>query len=265
MSEGCSLNGLAVLVTRPQHQAAHFCQLIEIAGGRAVRFPVIEIVDIEDRTKLQQQINQLDRYDYAIFISPNAAEKAIEIITKKRGFPQRLKRVAIGGKTAQQMQKLGYPAEAFSSSGYDSEALLALPEMQRVAGRKIMIFRGGSGRKLLGDTLRSRGAEVEYADVYRRVKPAPTEQLGSMLEKVDVVAVTSNEGLQNLHGMADKVARIQLREKPLLAGGRRVVELAARLEFNAAIIQAGNPSDSGMLDALCQWVQSGEHKSVRKQ
>lgn len=260
-----SLNGLAVLVTRPQHQAGHFCQLIEAAGGRAVRFPVIKIADIEDRTKLLQQIDQLDSYDYAIFISPNAVDKAIANITRQRNFPQQIKRVAIGKKTAQKMQELGYPAEIFPEDGYNSEALLALPEMQAVTGKKIIIFRGGAGRELLGDTLRSRGAEVEYADVYRRVKPVPTEQLGNLLKKVDVVAVTSNEGLQNLHEMADKVAQTQLHEKPLLVGSRRVVEFAARLEFNAAIIEAGNPSDSGMLDALCQWVQSGEHKSVRKQ
>lgn len=264
MSDGCLLNDLGVLVTRPQHQAAHFCQLIKAAGGRAIRFPVIEIVDIEDRTKLQQQIDQLDNYDYAIFISPNAVDKAISTITKQRDFPQQLKRVAIGRKTAHQMQKHGYPAEIVPDDGYDSEALLALPEMQVVTSKKIIIFRGGSGRELLGDTLRSRGADVEYADVYRRVKPVSAEQLGSLLEKVDVVAVTSNEGLQNLHAMADKVARIQLRKKPLLVGSRRVVESASRLKFKAAIIQADNPSDSNMLNALCQWVQSGEHKSVRK-
>ncbi|HID82950.1 MAG TPA: uroporphyrinogen-III synthase [Chromatiales bacterium] len=265
MNDDCLLNDLAVLVTRPQHQATHFCQLIEAAGGRAVRFPVIEIADIEDRAKLQQQIEQLERYDYAIFISPNAADKAIENIIGQRNFPQQVKRVAIGRKTAQKMQELGYPAEIFPEDGYNSEALLTLAEMQQVTGKKIMIFRGGSGRKLLGDTLQLRGAEVEYAEVYRRVKPAPTERLGSLLEKVDVVAVTSNEGLQNLYSMADKVARMQLRKKPLLVGSRRVVELASKLEFNTAIIEAGNPSDSGMLDALCQWVQSGEHKSVRKQ
>lgn len=260
MNEDCLLNDLGVLVTRPEHQATHFCQLIEAAGGHAIRFPVIEIVDIEDRTKLQQQIDQLDNYDYAIFISPNAVDKAIGNITKQRDFPQQLKRVAIGRITAQQMRELGYPAEIVPDNGYSSEALLALPEMQVVTDKKVIIFRGGSGRELLGDTLRSRGADVEYADVYRRAKPSAIEQLGSLLEKVDVVAVTSNEGLQNLHAMADKVARIQLRKKPLLVGSRRVVELASRLEFNAVIIQAGNPSDSSMLNALCQWVQSGEHK-----
>ena len=33
------LTGIGVLVTRPEHQAHHLCQLIEAEGGAAVRYP----------------------------------------------------------------------------------------------------------------------------------------------------------------------------------------------------------------------------------
>jgi len=262
MNDACQLDGLAVLVTRPQHQSVHFCQLLEAAGGKALRYPVIEIVDIEDTSLLDRQIEKLDTFDYAIFISPNAAERAIANIGRCRDFPATIRRVAIGVKTARQLLKLGYPADIVPDNGYDSEALLAAPEMQSVAGKKVIIFRGGSGRELLAETLKSRAAYVQYADVYRRIRPTPAERLGKLLEKADVVAVTSNEGLQNLYAMADEMEQAELIKKPLLAGSRRVLELASRLGFRAIIINADNPSDSTMLNALCQWVQSGEHRSV---
>ncbi len=264
MTENCRLRGLGVLVTRPAHQAEPFCRLVEAAGGRAVRFPVIEIAPPQDPEKLQRQIRRLDDFDLAIFISPNAAERAVAAIMAERDFPAGLQRAAIGRKTARRLEALGYPAQIVPDKGFDSEALLALPEMQTVAGKNIIIFRGGPGRGLLADTLRARGAQVEYADVYRRIMPKPARPLASLLGDVDVVAVTSNEGLQNLFDMVDTVAHEKLRQKPLLAGSRRVVELAAKLGWNKIIIPAKNPGDDAMLDALCQWLASGDKKRVRK-
>jgi hypothetical protein len=37
------LTGIGVLVTRPEHQASHLCQLIEAEGGAAVRYPALVI------------------------------------------------------------------------------------------------------------------------------------------------------------------------------------------------------------------------------
>jgi len=56
MSKTGRLAGLTVLITRPRHQADGFCKLIETEGGRALRFPVIEIADVDNQTVLQQQI-----------------------------------------------------------------------------------------------------------------------------------------------------------------------------------------------------------------
>ena len=54
---------------------------------------------------------------------------------------------------------------------FDSEALLELPQLTDVNGRRVIIFRGDGGRELLGETLAARGASVEYVSCYRRGRP----------------------------------------------------------------------------------------------
>jgi uroporphyrinogen-III synthase len=64
-------------------------------------------------------------------------------------------------------------------AAFDSESVLALPAFQApaVAGRRVLILRGDGGRDLLGDTLRARGAEVEYLTCYHRNGPTRRSRL----------------------------------------------------------------------------------------
>ena len=71
------LAGLGILVTRPAHQSEHLANLILQAGGNPVLFPALEIVDVADLQPLNALIDQLDHFDLAIFISPNAGPSTL--------------------------------------------------------------------------------------------------------------------------------------------------------------------------------------------
>jgi len=252
------LAGISVLVTRPADQAEPFCRLIEARGGTAVRFPVLEILDPEDAGEILAQVDRLGQFDMAIFISPNAVAKAMNIIHARGGMPQALEVAAIGKKSASELERYGHPATIRPGRRFDSEALLAMPEMQDVVGRSIMIFRGDGGREVLGDTLRERGAYVEYANAYRRAKP--NADISGLMhrwsrEGIDVVTITSVEGLRNLFDMVGKLGQMWLRKTPLVVGSQRMREAAEEMGFKQAPVVAADPTDEAMMEAVLEWAR----------
>ncbi len=247
------VSGLGVLVTRPAEQAEPFCQALEEHGARVLRFPVLEILAPSDPTNLRATLESLDTFDIAVFISPNAVQRVMNLALADRSWPAGTAIAAIGNRTAQELKGFGCPADIAPPRRFDSEALLALPAMQDVAGKRIVIFRGDGGRELLGDTLRERGAEVTFAEAYRRGRPeGDTGELMYAFSRgeVDVITITSGEGLRNLYEVVGKLGRMWLRKTPLVVGSGRIAEVAAELGFKAPVETAEDPTDVAMLAAL---------------
>jgi uroporphyrinogen-III synthase len=239
------LNELKVLVTRPNQRAAGLCQMIEQAGGTALHFAAIEISEPADSRSRDHAREHIDEYALALFISPTAAEKTLDFIS---ALPANISVGAIGSKTARMLESHGLQLD-IRPDGHDSEALLAHPKLQaeQISGRKIVIFRGEGGRELLGETLRERGAEVFYADMYQRSPPQNAAQLNDFLQQTDIVTVSSNEGLQNLYDLASD--KRELTRHILIAPGDRAFTLAQALGFERIIV-AENATDEACMNAL---------------
>lgn len=251
------LDGVGVLVTRPAHQAEGLCSLIEQNGGRALRFPVLAIAPVVDARAALALVGQLAQYNLAIFISPNAVEFGFDLIEKSGGLPVGLKLAAVGeGSARALLQRAGRGPDLQPRERFDSEALLALPVLQQVAGWRIAIFRGEGGRELLAETLRVRGARVDYIEVYRRERP-PVDRalLAGQLQRdeIDIVTVTSSEGLRNLLELAGDESGAQLRRLPLVVVSERTAELARSLGFSQPVLVAAKASDAALVEVMARW------------
>lgn len=248
------LGGTRVLVTRPAHQAEALCRLIAAAGGEPVRLPTIEIAPPADPGALAHTLGRLERFDLAIFISQNAVRGAL---AQLRGpLPAALTLAAVGEGTQRALAAAGYGSVLAPAERYDSEGLLALPAMQEVRGRRILILRGDGGRELLAATLRERGAEVTYAECYRRQLPAapdPATLARLVAGTIDVAVVTSSEGLANLLTLGGAAARARLLATPLVVVGTRQAQAARTLGFHAAIEVAARADDDAILAAVRAW------------
>jgi len=253
MSAAGPLAGRGIVVTRPAAQAGPLAGMIRAAGGQPILFPVLEILDTADIAPLIEVVGRLDRFDLAIFISPNAVLRAMNQIVARRPWPGTLRAAAIGRGSIRELKRFGITDVIAPSRAFDSEGLLALPEMRQVAGRRVVIFRGDGGRELLGDTLSARGAMVEYVECYRRARPradaAPLLKAWARNE-VDAVTVTSSEGLRNLFEMVGRLGQSWLKRTPLLAPHPRIAAAARELGCGSVVETA--PGDEGLLQALLQ-------------
>ncbi len=250
------MQGLRVLVTRPAGQAEHLCRLIEAAGGTPVRLPAIEILDPLDMTRLEAVTASLACCDLAVFVSVNAVRKGLDFILARGAWPDNVKIATVGARSAQALEPYGLGVDLVPQHQFNSEALLALAELQDMSGKRVVIFRGNGGREHLFETLTARGAAVEYVEVYRRA--CPMVDATSLLHHwqpgaLDVITITSNETLQNLFDMAGAAGQSLLRQLPLVVVSQRQALLAQRLGFSQAARVADNASDAALVAALQQF------------
>jgi len=251
------LAGLGILVTRPAHQAAHLAELIRKAGGNPILFPTLEIVDLPDLKPLHDLIDRLDQFDLAIFISPNAVNKALNLIRARRALPPSLKIASIGKGSCKVLEQFGVKHVIAPQQRFDSEALLDLPELKAAIGKRIVIFRGDGGRELLGDVLVQRGAQIEYAECYRRQKPQTDSSKLLYLwarDELNAVTVTSAEALHNLFDLAGKLGQQWLKKTPVFAPHERIAETAREMGLQQVFVTA--LGDDGLVAGMVAWRKS---------
>lgn len=251
------LAGKRILVTRPLEQADRLIDLIRTSGGEAVVFPAIEILDPVDSAGLNQQIDRLHTFDWAIFISPTAVQRGMKQVLARRQWPARLAVAAVGPGSARALEALGFQHVIAPASHSDSEALLALPELNQVSGKCIVIFRGEGGRELLAEKLRQRGAEVVYAECYRRAKPAASFAPiidAHLRTPLSAITITSIEALNNLLEIAGADIQPVLTGIPFFVPHPRIAEHARQRGIRTVI--PSTAGDAGLVEAMVKFFSS---------
>jgi uroporphyrinogen-III synthase len=216
-------------------------------GGEALSFPTLEIEPVTASIAVA--------YDLAIFVSVNAVQHGLSLFAEQPN----VRLAAIGRATAAAMKQADRPPHIVPETDFNSEALLAHPDLLDVQIRRAVIVRGEGGRELLQETLSARGVDVHSCEVYRRVLPQPNAAVLNTLEQrwveegFDAVTVTSIETLQNLLTLLSDRSRRWLRTMPLVVASERIAEAARTLNLAGPMINAGGADDASMLGALANW------------
>ena len=254
-----TLAGISVLLTRPATQAVGIAQAIHNLGGNVVSLPLLEIEAITERVaveKLKSSIMALDNYDAAIFISTNAATLGVEWIENYwPQLPLGIEAYAVGPGTAEILRKLPWQVHC-SDTGVTSEDLLALPGLLNVKDKRIALFRGQGGRELIAESLRTRGARVDYLELYARTVPQYSrDEVLQQIERegINVVVTTSMQVLDSFLHLIDTatVSSELLRRLSVIVPSQRVREHALAAGFKH-VINAGGADDQTVLRSLQQ-------------
>ena len=238
-----SLAGRGIVVTRPRQLAEVLAASLESRGARAIVFPAIEIEALPPPDALRR----LGDYTAVVFVSPSAVRIGMRAIG---AWPAGVVAAAIGAGTRRELERCGVGSVVSPAAGADSEALLATPQMQDVAGKCILIVRGEGGRPFLGEALATRGARVEYAESYRRRRPnadarALLELWGS--GAVHAVSLSSTEGVDNFRAMVgDAGARLFLATPAFVPHAR----VASHVRPHAREVVVAGPGDDELVERL---------------
>ncbi|GAB3273734.1 uroporphyrinogen-III synthase [Parahaliea aestuarii] len=252
-----------VLVTRPEGQAQALCTALQQRGLRVYHQPLIELQPLPDLEPTARQcVLDLDLYQHVIFISGNAVRFAMPWL--ERYWPQwplGVNWYAVGSGTASQLRDCGIVAQ-LPGTEMNSEGLLQLPALRELGGQRALIVKGRGGREWLRDEMQRRGARVDQLACYRRLPvtlPAGA-MAGRLAEwRIDVLLISSGEGLGNLLALLGAEESAQLWQTTFIVPSQRVAEQARAAGLERVRV-AANASDGAMLDALDLWRQeTGEN------
>ena len=230
---------MRVIVTRPALQALPWVARLQALGVDAAALPLIGIGPALDPQPLQAAWAGLAGCRLAMFVSANAVHHFFAGRPAGMAWPAHTLAGATGPGTSAALREEGVadtliaepPADAAS---FDSEALWAQLAGNDWAGCRVLVVRGEDGRDWLADTLRGRGAVVDFVAAYRRLPPtlddAGQAVLAAALAAPDshLWHFSSSEAVAHLQALAPAA---DWQRSRALASHPRIAEAARNIGF----------------------------------
>lgn len=254
------LENLQILVACSAKKISKLAAQLENMGANVLRFPVIEIREIEDRHLMDKAISSLRKYDWIIFTSAHGVEFFLKRLNQFGCGNQRMPKIfTVGPATAAELKKFGHE-EALVPKQYVAEGVLqALVDyyggIQHLAGLDILLPRAKEAREFLPKALEKAGARVDVVPCYQTVQ-ANIDQatLKKLREKrPDLLVFTSSSTINNLMViLGAEAGRKILMESTVAVIGPITARTAATYGKRADIVPGENTIAS-LLEAISEY------------
>jgi uroporphyrinogen III methyltransferase / synthase len=202
--ERLPLFGKRIVVTRAAEQAGELSSRLRSLGATVIEFPVIELQPAADPAPLDAAIARLPEYDWLIFTSVNGVRFFMERLDASSADLRSLRAriCVIGPATRAAVEALHLKVDLMPEE-YVAENLVAAFSPHDLKGRRILLPRAAVARDVIPAALSALGAQVEVAEAYRNVVPAPRAvELG----RVDWITFTSSSTVANFLALAGREA-----------------------------------------------------------
>ena len=263
MSSSTDLQGLRILITRPEGRNDELRSALVAAGAQVWVQPLLCIVPLDSSDERYQQARRrlldLDLYQHIIFISVNAVACGMALIDELwPQYPVGVRCHAIGVATARALCEWPWPADALTpldelqQRAMDSDSLLASSAFADVDQQRVLIVRGCGGREQLAEKLRERNARVDYAECYQRCGPELNAAvLQAQLDEASINFVCLNSG-DTLQQFTQRIAAPRRDHYHLVLPSARVQQLAEEAGFSNTLL-AENAGTAATLAAIKKW------------
>jgi uroporphyrinogen III methyltransferase/synthase len=195
------LQGLKIIITRSQTQAASLTELLQKEGAIVFEIPAIKIVPNENGiTELRKKLELIQKYDWLILTSVNSVE-----IVQKHGIDWNAVKIAcIGKATAKRVEEFG-GSVALIPPQFRAESLSEQMRKHNLHGAKILLPRAAGSRPILPDELTKAGAIVDEVHIYKaELEEGNKTVLKNLLESsdIDYITFTSSSTVKNFASLA---------------------------------------------------------------
>jgi uroporphyrinogen III methyltransferase / synthase len=186
------LRGLSVAVTRARAQASGLARRLRELGASVIEAPVIRVQPVTDPA--QPTIDPTP-YDLVCLTSANGVDALFERLddgVHPRGDARALAHAriaAIGPGTARALAEHGVIADVVPERSVAESLVDALAELPV---ERALVARAQTGRDVLPDALRARGAQVDVLALYETVAEPLASQMLSQVRRADYVTFTSS-------------------------------------------------------------------------
>lgn len=231
---------MAVLVTRPDERGKQLVEMLNQAGVVALHLPLFTLEAGAELIELSTRLNRLNSGDYVFAVSKSAVDFADKTL-KETGFDWRedLHFFTVGARTAQHFSCQSERTVHYPITTENSEGLLALPMMQHLQGKQILILRGNGGRDFFREQAELRGAIVDYVECYRR-EPIVynVEEQTDICKRsgVQTIVATSLDIVQSLLDFVPESEQNWLKSCTLVTVSSRIAEVAHQAGWKHIVI-----------------------------
>ena len=232
-----------VLLTRSEEQNRFFNSGLAESDVSVLSKPLLQFSAYPFTEEVKKKVIDLDRFDHIVFVSQNAVRYGLPHLQDYwPQWPEGLMWYAVGPATA---LRLGdWNISAIVPETASSEGLLALKEL--TAPEKVLIVRGVGGRELLRESLISRGAEVDYLEVYQRILVPYQEKFDLDADSEIIVTIYSGEAMKRCAELIDNLECCTL-----VVPSMRLQTMAFEIGFDKVCL-AASQHDEAMLETILQ-------------
>lgn len=250
------LAGKRVVVTRGEGQSVQFVALLRESGAVPIVFPTINIVPLHDTSELDTALQNLDRYDWAIFTSVNGVKNVLARMQalgiSSEAFA-RCKVAAVGPATEALIRQQGIEVALRPAEYVAEEIMTGLTQDGPIAGKRFLLLRVDVARAVLRDQLVAAGAAVDEVHVYRTAIGEPDAAAYKELRAgVDIITFTSSSTVKNFFTLLGDEAKTIADRATIACIGPITAQTAREMGLNVEIV-AADYTVSGLMEALEQY------------
>ncbi|WP_165389138.1 uroporphyrinogen-III C-methyltransferase [Pseudoalteromonas rubra] len=182
---------MKLAITRPAGKGTLLAQQLEAQGVQCDCTPVLELVKLPVS---EAELAPIVDAEQLIFISQDAVHYLAQ---HQPDFSPDCQFFAVGEQTAAAIEAC-FGRRARVPKQHDSEGLLALPELQQVEDKRVVVVKGRGGRTLISQMLKQRGALLSHCVVYERIPAATGSDIWLdhwQRQGIDGIVITSNAAI----------------------------------------------------------------------